>query len=181
MRKLVLPVVLLAVVAAGCGSDEEAAAPSTTTALSTTTASGAAPATTSASLATTAGARASGEVVAALQANGLPISDVVEVTAASDKNQLLGRPGGYTSKTTFSDTTIDVATVTDSTPGSVELGGSVGVFTDMAGAQARADYIAKVTAGTPALTEYDYVAGSALLRLSRALTPDQAQAYKTAF
>ena len=102
------------------------------------------------------------------------------VTAANDPNHLLGRPGQYTSKTTFTDTRIKAADVTDSTKGSVDLGGAIEVFTDPATAEARAKYIAAVTKSMSALAEYDYVHGSVLVRVSHYLTPAQAAGYKSA-
>lgn len=45
-------------------------------------------------------------------------------------------------------------------------------------AQRRADYIQTIGKNLPTLVEYDYVLGPVLLRLSKGLTPDQAQAYK---
>ncbi|MFB7359422.1 hypothetical protein [Streptomyces gardneri] len=100
------------------------------------------------------------------------------VTEDNDPNNLLGRPNQYTSKITFTDARIKAGDVTDADPGSVELGGSIEVFTTAADAQARADYIRKVTKGTPMLVEYDYVSGPVLVRVSRYLTPTQAAGYK---
>jgi hypothetical protein len=59
-------------------------------------------------------------------------------------------------------------------------GGSVAVFADHAGAQARAEFLATVTKGMTALTEYDYVQGMTPLRISNAATPEQAAAYEKA-
>ncbi len=117
------------------------------------------------------------QIVDRLAASGLPIDGIGEYDAETDPNDLLGRPGGYTSKVYWVDTSIDTADVADTTQGSVDLGGSVETFADTPAAQTRADYIAEVTAGLPALTEYDFVVGTSVLRLSRALTPDEAQAY----
>lgn len=102
------------------------------------------------------------------------------VTAANDPNHLLGRPGQYTSKVTFTDIRIKAADVTDSTKGSVDLGGAIEVFTDPATAEARAKYIEAVTKSMSALAEYDYVHGTVLVRVSHYLTPAQAAGYKSA-
>ncbi|MEY9895691.1 hypothetical protein ABIA35_009834 [Catenulispora sp. MAP12-49] len=118
-------------------------------------------------------------VIARLKAAGLPIGTVTVYTAANDPNHLLGRPGGYTSKASFADTTVKPDQARDSSAGSVDLGGSVEVYADNASATARADYITKSEKSMPMLgTEYDYVSGGVLLRLSQVLTPDQAAAYK---
>ncbi|MFE9804727.1 hypothetical protein ACFYP6_39000 [Streptomyces goshikiensis] len=102
------------------------------------------------------------------------------VTAESDPNHLLGRPGQYTSKITFSDSRIKAADTDGLEPGDVALGGAIEAFATPADAQARATYIQTVTKGMPALTEYDYVHGSIVVRLSRYLTPGQAGEYKAA-
>jgi len=102
------------------------------------------------------------------------------VTAANDPDHLLGRPGQYTSKVTFTDSRIKAADVVDPSKGSVDLGGEVEVFGDAAGAKARAKYIQAVTKSLPALAEYDYVHGAVLVRVSHYLTPAQAAGYKSA-
>ncbi|MFF4911265.1 hypothetical protein ACFY2T_41100 [Streptomyces sp. NPDC001260] len=101
------------------------------------------------------------------------------VTAANDPNHLLGRPSQYTSKVTFTDTRIKASEVTDSSKGSVDLGGAIEVFASPADATARAKYIETVTKSVSALTEYDYVHGTVLVRVSHYLTPSQAAEYKT--
>jgi hypothetical protein len=102
------------------------------------------------------------------------------VTAENDPNHLLGRPGQYTSKVTFTDSHIKASDVVDSSKGSVDLGGAVEVFADPAAATARAKYIQAVTKSLPALAEYDYVHGTVLVRVSHYLTPTQAAGYKSA-
>lgn len=120
-------------------------------------------------------------VIAVLKAAGLPIGTVSAYTAANDPNHLLGRPNGYKSKVSFTDTRIDPKQARDNKPGSVDLGGSVEVFSDASAATARASYIHKTEAAMPMLgTEYDYTAGPILLRLSQVRTPDQAAAYQKA-
>jgi len=102
------------------------------------------------------------------------------VTAENDPNHLLGRPGQYTSKVTFTDSRIKAAEVTDSSKGSVDLGGAVEVFASPADAAARAKYIEAVSKSMSALAEYDYVHGTVLVRVSHYLTPAQAAGYKSA-
>lgn len=96
------------------------------------------------------------------------------VTAANDPNHLLGRPNQYTSKVTFADSRIAKADAAVFSKGDVELGGAIEVFSDPADAAARAKYIQTVTKSLPALAEYDYVHGSTVVRVSRFLTPAQA-------
>jgi hypothetical protein len=64
------------------------------------------------------------------------------------------------------------------TLGDVDFGGSVEVFPSAALAAARIKYIQTVTAGIPALSEYDYQAGTAVIRVSYYLTPTQAADYQ---
>lgn len=102
------------------------------------------------------------------------------VTAENDPNHLLGRPNQYTSKVTFADSRIKASDVSGTDKGDVERGGAVEVFGSEADAQARAKYIQAVMKSLPALAEYDYVHGSALVRVSHYLTPTQAAGYKSA-
>ena len=115
-------------------------------------------------------------VVAQLKASGIPIGQTVALTAETDPNKLLGRPGQYTSKATFADTRLPATAAP-----SLDAGGSVETFASQADAVARFDYLKRVTAGNGALAEYDYMHGQALLRLSHMLTPDQAIAYEQQF
>lgn len=120
-------------------------------------------------------------VIAQLKAAGLPIANVAVVTAANDPNQMLGRPGMYISKDTFTDTRIDPAKARDDTAGAVDLGGSVEVFSKSSDAKVRAAWIKGVEKSAPIFgAEYDYLSGDVLLRVSQSLTPDQAAAYKKA-
>jgi hypothetical protein len=122
-----------------------------------------------------------GAVVAKLKAAGLPIANVAAVTAAGDPNQLLGRPNQNTGKDTFTDTRVDPSKARNNEAGAVDLGGAVEVFSNSSDAKRRAAYITSMEKSAPMFgTEYDYTSGSVLLRLSQALTPDQAAAYKAA-
>lgn len=118
-------------------------------------------------------------VILGLKADTPSISVSVVYTAATDPNHELGRPGGYTSKAAFVDSRINPSSVSDSSTGSVALGGGVEVFPSNKEAMQRAHYIQTVTSGVPALTEYDYVAGGVVLRLSSSYTPAEAQLFAT--
>ena len=123
------------------------------------------------------------QVVAQLAHAISTVKPSVVYTAETDPNHQLGRPNGYLSKASFTDIRIDPkhATVyTDTTNGAVDLGGSVEVFPDAQGAQARAKYIEGLTAAMPMLTEYEYVSGPVLVRLGKTLTPTQAGEYQKA-
>lgn len=95
-----------------------------------------------------------------LRASGLPMAGYVAYTAASDPNHLLGRQNEYTSKINWS-------------------GGSIEVFPTADEAQTRITYLKSF--GPPLGDGYDYISGSAVLRLFTALTPSQAKEYETAF
>lgn len=101
-------------------------------------------------------------------------------TAADDPNHMLGRPNGYTSKTAFADSRVPADQVEGLASDAVERGGSVEVYPDEAGAKARMDYIQTIGKSLPMASEYDYLAGPVLVRVSRILTPDQAKEYEAA-
>jgi len=166
--KRTFPVVVaaFAVTLAGCGGSTQSATTPTATPV-TTTAAAASPAQSPAS------------VIAKFQAAHLPVVPTITYTAESDPNHLLGRPGKYSAKESWSDTRVDPSRVQDTMPGNVDLGGSVEQFSSAADAQARMEYIVSIEKALP-FAEYDYVAGSALVRVSSALTPDQAKAYQAA-
>ncbi len=118
-------------------------------------------------------------VVQGLAAAGEPAELTVVYTASNDPNQQLGRPGGYTSKAAFTDSRIKSDQVRDPNEGSVDLGGGVEYFEDQQQALDRGTYIQTALQAAQILgTEYDYVAGPALLRVSGVLTPDQADSYR---
>ena len=107
---------------------------------------------------------------AAAIANSMHLSAIVVITAASDPNHLLGRQGGYTS---------DVDAGPTYSPGDT---GSIGieVYPDAAGAARRVSYL-RAFAGTVFGDGYDYQAATAVLRLDRHYTPEQAQALAATF
>lgn len=97
-------------------------------------------------------------------------------TAATDPNNLLGRPGGYTSKADFTDDRAKPKLDDE-----VQNGGSVEVYEDPAKAEERAKFIADMLDKMKIFgTEYHYLKGGILLRVSGALTPDQAAEYEDA-
>ncbi|MBA2473688.1 MAG: hypothetical protein H0W70_12355 [Actinobacteria bacterium] len=120
-------------------------------------------------------ARTAGEIVANLKTNGLPIAETTVYTAADDPNDQLGRPGGYTSKASWHDTRVETQTDFD-----VTGGGSVEVFGTETDAQKRYDYVDSITHGNAMLNEYHWRHGVIFLRVSKELTPDQADGYKRA-
>lgn len=105
------------------------------------------------------------------------ITESVEITEENDPNDLIGRPGGYTESVVLHDSRVacddDV---------SVGCGAKVEVFDDSDAAADRADYIQSILEGNAALgTEYHYVDGPVLLRVSGELKPSAAEEYEAAF
>lgn len=115
------------------------------------------------------------QLVAVLQHAGLPITGVIVYTAATDPNSLLGRPTGYTSKVSWTDTRVPADTTGQA---AIVDGGSIEVYPTGAGAKGRAAYIFTSETAAPIIgTEYDYLTGAAIVRVSGKLTPDQAAAF----
>jgi hypothetical protein len=110
----------------------------------------------------------------------VPTSTLTNVyTADTDPNKLLGRPGGYLSKTAFTDSRVQPSLL-GTNADSLGHGGSVEVFADEDAATARRNYLQEIGKRAPLFTEYDYQNGPALLRISRQLTPAQAAGYESA-
>lgn len=150
-----IAVVLLAVMAfAGCSGNtslaQTAPAPSETTSAPQHTA---------------------GELAAAIG-----LGEVTVWTAATDENNLLGRPGGYTSAATIVDKRIPC------TDPATDCGATIEVFATADQALARSQYIQSILSGGGILgTEYHTLVGPALLRVTGTLTPDQAKVYADKF
>ncbi|WP_238429271.1 PGRS family protein [Frankia nepalensis] len=117
------------------------------------------------------------DVAIRLAGAGMPLRTRVVYTATDDPNQLLGKPGGYTSKIAFSDerTGVNVATVTSRDP--IEQGGSIEVFPDEAAASSRVEELSAVSSSSQLLQEFDYRQGTVVLRVSKYLTKEDAKAY----
>jgi len=106
------------------------------------------------------------------------IQVTVTYDKGSDPEHLLGQPHGYLSKVAFSDSRIPKSDTEIFEKGDVEVGGSVEVFADPAAAKARAAGLAKEAKGMIAQSEYDYVQGVTLVRVSHYLSPSQAHGYQ---
>jgi len=112
-------------------------------------------------------------------ATALGMGTVTVWTAATDENQLLGRPGGYTSAATVTDKRLPCPDKAD--PGT-DCGATVEVFPTDDEAVRRSEYIQSILGGGGILgTEYHYFAATALLRVTGQLTPDQAKVYAEKF
>ncbi|MDT7664569.1 MAG: hypothetical protein QOD04_4125 [Pseudonocardiales bacterium] len=100
-------------------------------------------------------------------------------TADTDPNKLLGRPGGYVSKTAFADSRVESG-VLGGAPDAMNRGGSVEVFADEDAATTRRNYLQEIGKRAPIFSEYDYQSGPVLLRISHLLTPQQGAEYEAA-
>ncbi|MGW7197665.1 hypothetical protein [Streptomyces chryseus] len=118
------------------------------------------------------------QAVAALEKSIPELKLVQDYTEANDPNHLFGRPGGYTSKAAFSDSRVSSADVEGLDKDAIERGGSVEVFKTAEAAKARAKYIETIAKSMPGVTEYHYMAGGILVRVSNLLTPTQAKDYE---
>lgn len=121
-------------------------------------------------------------LIAKFKTAGLPVASTYTFTAENDPNHLLGRPNGYVAKMAWTDSRIKASDPgANDSPGGVGGGGSIEQYPDHGGAKSRARYIQSAEKALPMMgTEYDYVVGNALVRVSSQLTPAQAEAYKKA-
>lgn len=108
---------------------------------------------------------------------GLPVTKVVAQTESTDPNKFLGRPGKYTERVSF-----DVPGGDPSGGvGDTSRGGVIELWPSQADAQARADYIQAALKASPILgAEYDYVQGSALVRITGDVLPSVAKKFQAA-
>jgi hypothetical protein len=114
-------------------------------------------------------------IASAIKAAVASSGDIVQITEDNDPNNVIGRPTGY----------VDAATLYDSRVSCDELGAecgaSVEIWGDPAAAQARMDYIQGILGSTTVLgTEYDYVRGNAIIRVTGELKPSEAAEYEAA-
>ncbi|MEQ7125321.1 hypothetical protein ABN034_12450 [Actinopolymorpha sp. B11F2] len=100
-------------------------------------------------------------------------------TAEDDPNDMLGRPGGYLSKTAFHDSRAKDEELEYLEKDAIERGGSVEMFATEQEAKQRYEYLSEVVKAAAGLVgEYDYLSGTTVVRVSRFLTPDQAKEYE---
>jgi hypothetical protein len=117
------------------------------------------------------------QLVAKLQQAGLPVGKVDCFTEETDPNDLLGRPGGYTSKCDWADKREEQLTQDDLTGGSFEVFGSA------ADAAERAKYLGAFEGAGAFSTGYTWVVpagGVTILRIDQELTPTAAAKYRSA-
>lgn len=111
-------------------------------------------------------------VVRALAKAGLPIENIAVLDEKTDSNNLLGRPGQYTSKVELFDHRHPKPAQGDEGWATVE------VFATPEDAKQRRDYIAKMTDGVPVLLQYQVLRGKVLLRLDKVALPSEVKEYE---
>jgi hypothetical protein len=119
-------------------------------------------------------------VAAELRGAGMPIASARTLTARTDPNELLGRPGLYTSKVFFADRRLGRTDKYGVRRTEADAGGSIEVFENEGDAKRRAEYVQGITSRGGPFAEYSYRRGAVFLRLSRSLTPHQAKGYERA-
>jgi hypothetical protein len=93
-------------------------------------------------------------------------------TAENDENHMLGRPGQYTARVAFELPGGDP----DAKVGAIERGGGFEIWPDAASARRRHEFITGMLQATPLLgTEYDYLAGAVLVRVTGKVPPATAK------
>jgi len=106
---------------------------------------------------------------------GYPINNIIDYTAETDVNSMLGRPNSYIGKTDFADTRLDQNTST------YPVGGTIEVFNNDKDAKTRYDYIKAFVSQPGPLFQYTYLYKNVFLRVDGKMTPDQAKVYEDAF
>ena len=106
------------------------------------------------------------------------VTEVVTITGENDPNDMIGRSDGYEDAAVLKDERLEC---NDADFGTV-CGAMIEVWPDEDAAAARDEYISAIGDAAPALvSEYRTVEGRTLLRVSGELTPEQAEAYTSAF
>lgn len=115
------------------------------------------------------------QVVSELQQGSLPIDGVIVYDENTDENNLLGRPNQYISKVNFADIRLE-----QFDPASPN-GGTIEAFNSTSDLNRRKAHNEMVMKQYPIFTEYLFVHDRYILRLSKDLTPEQANEYKEIF
>lgn len=118
-------------------------------------------------------------VVVWLKTHGVQVTVTKVYDENTDPNSLLGRPGGYTSKAAFQDARVP-ADRYGSEPDDPDRGGSVEVFGTEDRAVARAKDVQVKLKAFGLGTEYDYIVGGVLVRVTGTVSPTQARSYQDA-
>ncbi|WP_337881750.1 hypothetical protein [Chromobacterium haemolyticum] len=110
-------------------------------------------------------------VLSAFKKAGLPVEKQEVYTAETDSNKLLGRPNQYVAKANWADRRLEQS-------GESMKGGTVEIFKSEDDLRARKEYVERIGKAMPMMAQYQYQNGLVLIRLDKALTPDQAAEYQ---
>lgn len=158
--------VALALVLAACGGSPQSASPPA-----------AAPSSAAPSPTPSAAAVTAKQILDQLVAAGLPVTNGAVQDENTDPNNLLGRPNGYLHRASFDVPGGDP----DAEKGSVDRGGVIEVWADAAGAKARAEFIQTTLKAAQILgTEYHYLNGPVLVRVTGKVKPSVAKPFEAA-
>lgn len=103
------------------------------------------------------------------------IESVEELTEDNDPNELIGRPNGYVAGAVFYDSRLECDEL------GVGCGATLEQWDSAEDAQERSDYILGILEESPMLgSEYNYLLGPYLLRVSGDLAPSEAEEYEDA-
>lgn len=115
------------------------------------------------------------QIITEFKNAGHPVENIINYSAATDDNHLLGRPNQYTSKVNFADSRLSQYNSSDPNGGTIE------VFNNYSDALKRKQYLDIVYNSFPRLRMYIYQYSNVLVRLSFDLTPDQTGVYQDGF
>lgn len=113
------------------------------------------------------------DVYYAIEAAGFPVHSPTVVTEETDSNELLGRPGQYTSKVVFYDIAGNAGRNNDKC--------TIEVFDSSKDAKTRFDYVKSLSESISMLSEYDYLNDIVILRIDNCVSPADAQKYEEWF
>lgn len=115
------------------------------------------------------------QIITEFKNAGHPVENIINYSAETDDNHLLGRPNQYTSKVNFADSRLSQYSSSDPNGGTIE------VFNNYSDALRRKQYLDIVYSSFPRLRMYIYQYSNVLVRLSFDLTPDQTGVYQDGF
>ena len=118
------------------------------------------------------------EMAEEIEASVDPVKEVVTITGENDPNDMIGRSDGYEDAAVLKDARLECGDADFGTA----CGAMIEVWPDEETAAARDEYISTIAeAASFLVSEYRTVDGRTVLRVSGELTPEQAEAYTSAF
>lgn len=115
--------------------------------------------------------------LAALTDAGLPVGESTIWDEDTDPNELLGRPGQYVAKASWTDTRVECF----SDPPGVDCGGDVELFENTDDRDERYEYLANFADEAMLGGYYQWKLPNAVVRIGFELTPSQAEEYAAVF